>query len=456
MSAAPATTPSVALAPTDDGARLIPAVVPPRPLDPLDVRERTLSAGLRVLAVARPGIPVVELRLRVPFAGGADDRLAERTLLTETLLTGTASRDRLRLATDLQSLGGGLSASADADRLAVVGSVLAPNLTDLLGIIAEVVTGASYPADEVAGERERIVAELGIARSQPSLLAREALLARLYGAHPYAREVPTPEQQASVSADEVRALHSARVVPSGAVLTLVGDLDAEAALDAVEAALSGWAGASGAGVPPLPAHQPGRVRIVDRPGAVQTNIRLGGPALARDDPRYSALQVANTIFGGYFSSRLVLNIREGKGYTYSPRSGIEHALAGSRLTVGADVATEVSAPALLEIGYELGRIGVLPVSSEELEGARQYAVGSLALSTATSAGLASTLSMLAGAGLGPEYLIEHPAALARVTAAEVQELAAEFLAPSALTSVLLGDAARISGPVSVLSALDEQ
>jgi len=449
MSAAPALVPG-------DAPRLLPVVVPPRPLDPLDVRERSLPSGLRVLAVARPGIPVVEARLRMPFSAGADDQLAQRTLLTETLLTGTASRDRLRLATDLQSLGAGLSAGADADRLAVVGSVLAPSLPGLLDILADVLTGATYPDDEVTGERERIVAELAISRSQPSLLAREALLGRLYGAHPYAREVPTPDEQAAVDAADVRALHAARVVPQGAVLTLVGDLDPDAALEAVEAALGGWAGSSGAGLPALPEHRPGGVAVVDRPGAVQTNIRLGGPALARSDPRYAALQVANTIFGGYFSSRLVLNIREGKGYTYSPRSGIEHALAGSRLTVGADVATDVTAPALLEIGYELGRIGVLPVTDDELEGARQYAMGSLALSTATSAGLASTLSVLAGAGLGPEYLIEHPAALATVTREQVQELAAEVLAPARLTTVLLGDAERISRPVSVLTNLSTQ
>lgn len=456
MSAAPATPPSPALAPAGDAPRLVPAVVPPRPLDPLDVRERTLASGLRMLAVARPGIPVVETRLRMPFADGADDRAAECNLLSETLLTGTASRDRLHLATDLQSLGGGLSTGVDPDRLAVVGSVLAPSLRGLLDILADVLTGATYPEDEVAGERERIVAELGIARSQPSLLAREALFSRLYGDHPYAREVPMPERQAAVSAEQVRALHAARVAPHGAVLTLVGDLDPDAALDAAEAALGDWSGTGAAGVPPLPEHRPGGVRIVNRPGAVQTNIRLGGPALSRDDPRYAALQVANTIFGGYFSSRLVLNIREGKGYTYSPRSGIEHALAGSRMTVAADVATEVTAPALLEIDYELGRIGVLPVTDSELDGARQYAMGSLALSTATSAGLASMLSVLAGAGLGPEYLTEHPAALAKVTREDVQALAAEVLAPSRLTTVLLGDAARVDGPVGVLTGLARQ
>ncbi len=192
--------------------------------------------------------------------------------------------------------------------------------------------------------------------------------------------------------------------------------------------------------------------IVDRPGAVQTNIRLGGPTLTRTAPNYAALQVANVVFGGYFSSRLVTNIREDKGYTYSPRSSIEHAPAGSRLTIAADVATEVTAPALLEILYELGKVTLLALGDDEIAAASRFAAGTLALSTATSAGLASTLSMLAGIGLGPDYLREHIAALAAVNAAPVAEIADQF-APTRLAAVLLGDASKITGPVEEIRPL---
>jgi predicted Zn-dependent peptidase len=236
------------------------------------------------------------------------------------------------------------------------------------------------------------------------------------------------------------------------VLTLVGDLRPAAALDVVEAALGDWTGRAAEPMPALPDHVPGGVTIVDRPNAVQTNVRLGGPALRRTAPNYAALQVANVVFGGYFSSRLVTNIREDKGYTYSPRSSIEHAAAGSRFIVSADVATEVTAPALLEIVYELGRVALLPPGADEIAAARRYAAGSLALSTATSAGLASTLSMLAGAGLGPEYLREHSAALSRVDADAIAEVAGVF-APTDLAVVLLGDEQTITGPVERIRAL---
>ena len=442
---------------------MIPAVAPPGALKLPAVAERTLSNGLRVLAVRRASVPVVELRLRIPagppgkkerkaLAAGGSSFVAATTLLSETMFTGTPEHDRGELASELQRLGGGLSAGVDSDRLAIVGSVLAPNLPQLLALLSEVIDSAAYPKHEVAGERERLVAELGIARSQPAVLAREALLTRLYGKHPYAVEWPKPKALEAVTAKQLRLLHQQAVSPAGSVLTLVGDLRPAAALDAVEAALSGWTGKPVLPVPPLPKFVPGGVTIVDRPGAVQTNIRLGGPTLSRTAPNYAALQVANVVYGGYFSSRLVNNIREDKGYTYSPRSSIEHATAGSRLTIAADVATEVTAPALLEILYELGKVTLLPLGDDEIAAASRFAAGTLALSTATSAGLASTLSMLAGIGLGLDYLREHTAALAAVNAAAVAEIADQF-APTRLAAVLLGDASVITEPVEEIRRL---
>ncbi len=441
----------------------IPSVKPPAPLKVPAIAERVLPNGLRVLAVRRASVPVVELRLRIPVGPPSEKqasksaekaRLAASMLLSETMLTGTADHDRGQLAAKLQGLGAGLSASLDSDRLGMVGSVLAPNLQQLLALVSEVIRSASYPKNEVSGEQERLVAELAIVRSQPAVLAREALLKRLHGKHPYAIEWPEPDALEAITSKQLRSLHSQTVSPAGAVLTLVGDLRPAAALDAVEAALGTWSGSAAKPIPKLPKHIPGGVTIVDRPGAVQTNIRLGGPALTRTAPNYAALQVANVVFGGYFSSRLVNNIREDKGYTYSPRSSIEHATAGSRLVIGADVATGVTAPALLEILYELGRVALLPLGDDELADAKRYAAGTLAMSTATSAGLASTLSMLAGTGLGPEYLREHSAALGRVDAEAVASIASTF-APTDLAAVLLGDASVISGPVDEIRSLSD-
>jgi zinc protease len=417
--------------------------------------ERTLDSGLRVLAVRRPGVPLVEVRLRVPFTGTAVSHPARASLLSNTLVTGTERHDQVGLAAALQSLGADLHVSADADRLMIGGTVLRTGLAPLLELLAEVVTEATYPGREVVGERSRLAERLAIARSQPSVLVGEALNRRLHGDHPYARELPTVEAVTAVTRAQLRKLHADRVRPAGSVLVLVGDLSPARALDAAEKALASWTGdGSARPVPPLPPVVPKPTLLLDRAGSVQASIRLGGPAVPRDAPDYPALQLANLVFGGYFSSRLVENIREDKGYTYGPHSRISHGVAGSRLVIDADVATEVTAPALLEIRYELGRMATLPAEPAELEDVRQYAVGTLALSIATQAGLASTLSALIGVGLGLDWLRSHPRQLAGVTLEQVSAAARKYLAPAGMVTVVLGEAAGIADGLGALGPVE--
>jgi predicted Zn-dependent peptidase len=394
---------------------------------------------------------MVEVRLRVPFFSAKPAHLAQSTLLSDTILTGTENRDRNAIAVALQEIGGGISVGLDADRLMLSASALAQRFPDLLGLFADVLTAASYPEDEVAGERDRLLERIVMARSQAGVIADEALGSRMAPGHPYGVSLPSSDEVTSTSAQDLRTLHSELVRPTKAVVVIVGDVSPEAALDAAEQALSGWTGEPATGdIPPLPALASQPLLIIDRPGSVQTSLRFGGEALSRQDPRYSALQLANLIFGGYFSSRWVENIREDKGYTYSPRSSLEHAMLGSSFAASADVATEVTAPAVLETLYELGRISSLPVTETELESVRQYAIGTLALSTATQAGLASTLSALLGVGLDVEWLAARPAELAKVTIAEVAEVAAEFLAPQKLVGVAVGDSQAITASLAAI------
>jgi len=439
-----------------------------RPVPPLatarraklpSVAERTLDNGLRVLAVRRPGVPLAELRLRIPFAGptgrGGRAHTARAQLLGDTLLSGTQNRTAAQLAAEVQALGGQLSASTDADRLGFGGSVLVTGLPGLLEVLCDVLTGASYPAHEVAGERDRLVQELAIYRSQAAVVAREALLRRMYGEHPYGRELPTADELQAVKAAQLRALHASRIAPAGSILTIVGDLTPARALGVAEAALAGWTAESAAlTTPPLPAPAAGPALLLDRPGAVQTTLRMAASAPSRTDPDYAAFSLANLVFGGYFSSRWVANIREDKGYTYSPHAQVEHPPAGSRVTVSADVSTPTTAPALLETVYELGRVATSPVTQGELDQARRYAVGVLAMSTATQAGLASTLSQLAGSGLGVEWLRDHPKQLAAVTVDDALEAGARYLAPHRLTTVLVGDVAQVETPLRTLVDLE--
>jgi zinc protease len=264
----------------------------------------------------------------------------------------------------------------------------------------------------------------------------------MWGEHPYAVDLPQPDAVAAVTPSQLRSLHEKLVRPAEAVLILVGDLPTRRLLDTAASTLDAWAEkAKSQKVPSLPKPSGGPLLVVDRPGSVQTSVRFGRPGLARTDPDYPALQLANLIFGGYFSSRWTENIREDKGYTYGPHSRVEHHVLGSTLGLDAEVAT--------------GKLASLPVTQDEVDAVRQYAIGTLALSTATQAGLASTLSALSAFGLGVEWIAEHPARLLQCTVDDVSAAAARFFGPAGFTSVVVGDAQTIAGPLASLGAIEQ-
>ncbi|AGL20779.1 pitrilysin family protein [Actinoplanes sp. N902-109] len=430
----------------------LPDLVPDSKIKLPKQAERTLGNGLTVIAVRRPAVPLVELRLRVPFGKAP---LARATLLSQAMFTGTSTMSSVDIAAELQAVGGGLSAGLDPDWLLLSGNALASGLDRMLEILAGVLTDATLPGEEVGIERDRLVDNIQVAQSQPAHLARVALLKRVYGRHPYAVQTPEADQVRGVRPGQLRALHADRVRPDGSVLVLVGDLNPEKAIDAAEKALSDWSGAArDAVVPPAPAITPGPLVLADRPGSVQSSLRMALPAVPRTHPDYAALQLANLVFGGYFSSRWVENIREDKGYTYGPHTAIEHLLAGSALVVAAEVATEVTGPALLETRYELGRIASLPPGEDELEQARRYALGTLRLSMSTQAGLAGLASVYASFGLRLDYLTEHSAALSAATREQVAEAASRYLAPARAVTVVLGDADRVEGQLAALTSVE--
>ena len=436
----------------------VPKVGPFRSTRLPAVDERTLGNGLRVLAVRKPGVPLVQARLVLPATRprATDADRAKQLVLAETLLSGTQRRDSVELAEALQGMGATLDVHLDSEDVRLRGSALTPSLGGFLALVGEVLTEPAFPKGEVEIERARKAQEALLQRAEPTVIVRAALKRRLFGEHPYAGGLPDPEEVASVGAADLRRYFRSRATARDGLLILVGDLRPAKALDTAEAALGTWTGATAVSrLSALPPITPGPLLLVDRPGAAQSNIRIGGPALTRRDPGLPALQLANMIFGGYFSSRLVENIREHKGYTYSPRSWIDHQRLGSALTIAADVGTEVTAPALLETRYELGRMATLPVSVEELDSARRYLIGTTALATQTQSGLAEYLLALSLAGLGLDYLRDLPKRLGQVTVDEVHAAGAGYLAPARLPTVILGDADAIRESLETLDTVED-
>ncbi|HEY0450155.1 pitrilysin family protein [Actinophytocola sp.] len=429
---------------TELGPRPLPALAVQRAATGLSSVDTVLDNGLRVVAVHAPTVPTVELRLRIPFAGTDPLHAARAEVLAATILTGTDRRDRVAIDTDLALVGGELDAGVDPERLSISGNALASGFDTLLDVLADALTGAVHRDDEVGRERDRLVERIAVARSQPSVIAREALQRHRYGDHPYTREMPEAGDVATVTPEQVRALHTAGVLPRGSVLVLVGDVTPDDAVTRIGRALSGWsADRAAAELPDLPEITAGDLLFVPRPGAVQSQLRLTAQAIVRTDPQYPALQLANLVFGGFFSSRLVENIREDKGYTYHARSSVEFTPSGATLLVETDTASDVTAPALLEMRYELARLGLVPPTESEVDTVRQYAIGSLLISTASQGGLASQLAALAELGLGVDWLVDHPGRLAAVSAEQIAEAALEFFAPTRYTGVVVGDAAQL-------------
>ncbi|MGH3912423.1 MAG: M16 family metallopeptidase [Pseudonocardiaceae bacterium] len=440
---------------TAAGPRTLPALGQQRTLSAPCALDTVLDNGLRVIAVQRSAVPMVELRLTVPFGGTDRTHAARAELLAATLLSGTPRRDRLEIDRALAMVGGDLYAGADSEHLSVSGSGLASRLDVLLDVLGDALTSASYTDTEVIKERTRLAERIMMRRSRPNTIAREALQRRRYGDHPVTREVPEADDVATVAPAALRTLHGHSVVPRGAVLVVVGDLTPEYIVDAVDSALHGWQSArSAVKLAPLPGLTGADLKLVDRPGSVQSQLRLSAQAVPRTDERYPAVELANLIFGGYFSSRWVENIREHKGYTYAAQSELEHTSNQATFFAETDTASEVTAAALLETRYELGRIALVPPDESEVDNARNYAVGELTIAMSSQSGLANQLRMLATAGLGLEWLRTHSARLQAVTPTQVAEAAREFLAPARFMGVVVGDAERLAGPLAALGGVE--
>jgi zinc protease len=436
-----------------------PSVGPLRAPRAPALTELELTGGLHAIAVRRPQVPLVQVRLVFPMPARDMSRPAPSLVLSESILSGTERHDREGLAAAVERLGGTLTATLAGERFVLGASCLAPCLGALMELIGEVLTGATYPAPEVKADRARTADRVILLLSRPEVLADEAFAKRLFGNHPYGAPVARPDALLRVGAPALRRLHRSLLQAKSAHLVVVGDIQPKRALAAAEAGMSNWLETRSPGVPPLrpvPAPEPGPLLLVDRPGSVQSNLRLGGAAPARSSADWPAALIANEILGGMFTSRIVENLRERNGYTYSPRSTISHGRAGSTLSIAAEVSTEVTAAALVEARYELGRIATTGVTADEVDAACRYAVGSFLVRTATQAGLASTLATLAVEGTSPGYLSAHPARIARTTKAEVDEAARRHLSPAAMVAVVVGDAGAVGEPLALVDAVRTQ
>ena len=443
-----------------------PALGPQRPVSWPARTAFRLSNGMQAVLAERRNFPRVRLEL---FFRSGNAVVAHRSPglaeITATVVrAGTESRDQRHIDEELRRMGADLGTSAGADTSAIAVSGLAEFLPDLADLVGDLARKAVFPDRDFERERRQKLEELRIARTTPGFLGSERMRGVLFGQHPYARVAPTEKEVEAYRRQDLTAFYSENYVPENALFVAVGDFDTAHARDIIEKQFANWKGVETARpATPAPSELKGRqVHLVDLPGAVQAEVLVGNRAITRRDPNWPRLVLANSLFGGAFNSRLVMNIREQKGYTYSPRSTAHALREYGYFTVHAAVRNEVTAATLTEIFYEMDRMRSLPVGADELDDAKNYVTGAFSLGVATLDGVAGQVSSMYLEEMPEDYLEKYRDKIQALSSEEIMAAARSYFDSANAQIVVVGDAstlreqAALFGPVTEWTADGKQ
>ncbi len=441
-----------------DRARVPPAGPTPA-VDFPEIERHTLANGLSVWIVERHDVPLVTLRL-VVGAGSEVEPARHPGLASFTsgmLDEGTERRSALEIADEIDFLGAQLGAGASYDATYVVLSTLTRNLEPALDVFADVVVHPAFPARELERVREEGITAITSRADQPTVVASEAFSARIYGPdHPYGRPLGgTVASLRGFARGDVHDFYRTFYRPNNASLIVVGDVRAAEVMPLLERAFAGWERGA---VPKRPAHvapaaQPQtHVYLIDKPGAAQSEIRIGHVGVPRVSDDYFPLLVMNSILGGQFSSRINLNLREDKGYTYGARSSFQMRREAGPFVASAGVQTPSTKESVVEFMRELRGIwGERPVTQEELDFAKAGIVRAEPRRLETSASVADRIDDLIVYGLPPDYFDSYAQRVDAVTLADVERVADRYLDPEHFAIVIVGDRATVEAGLRELS-----
>jgi zinc protease len=438
-------------APPELDRSVMPAAAPTPTYDFPDVQRRTLSNGLQLWLVERPGAPIVTMQLITEAGAVSDpaDRPGLASLTAAMMTEGTTSRSATQIADELDFLAANLNVGAGQEVALASITTLVRNLEPALAIFADVVVNPSFPAGEWDRVRNQRLVALVQALDQPPTIATREFGRIVYGnAHPYGRPLQgTPESVRSATPEMLRTFHRRHYVPNASHVIVVGDVRRDDIVRQLERAFGSWQrGAAPAPVrPSAPAPQQAtRIFLIDKPGSAQSQIRIGHVGVDRASSDYFPLLVMNTILGGQFSSRINLNLREDKGYTYGARSGFEMARLAGPFVAQAGVQTAVTKESVIEFMNELTEIrGDRPVTRDELDFARTSIIRREPLTLETNAQIANRIQDLILYGLPDDYFDEYNQHIAAVSQADVNRVAREYLHPERFAIVIVGDRAQI-------------
>jgi predicted Zn-dependent peptidase len=428
------------------GAAVAQKQSPPAPAQPKDFQAPAatkfkLDNGLQVTLVPFGTVPKVRVELAI-LAGNANESEKQTSLgdLTAALMReGTTTKTATQISQAAARMGGSLDVDVSVNSTEISGDVLSESGPEMVRLVADVARNPKFPESELPRLKADSLRQLSIAKSQPQQMALEKFRGTLYPGHPYGRIFPTPEMVQGFTLADIRSFYDANFGASRAHLYVAGKFDRAAVEAAIRDAFGGWK----AGKPStLQAPQPKSARaiyLVDRPGAVQSTILLGMPVPDPSNPDYVPLSVVNTLLGGYFSSRITANLREAKGYTYSPSSQLSSRYRDAYWAEAADVTTNVTGPSLKEIFYEIDRLQSEPPSAEELKAAQNYMAGVFVLQNSSRSGIINVLELVDLHGLPEDFLKTYVKRVSAVTPQDVQRLTQKYIQDDKATIVVVGD-----------------
>ncbi len=403
-----------------------------------------LANGMHVLAARVPAFPLVFVEALLPAGGQFDGLHAGLATLHAALLDeGTARSSALDLAQRIERLGGSLTSGANWDIAFVTASLLAEHGADGLELVAEICRTPNFPEEEIERLRQQRLAEILRRKDQPNVLGDLVFSDVVYRDTAYGRPLlGSAESITPLTRDHLLEFYQRHSTATGAALIAVGDLDPEALLDHAVAAFGDWP-CGLAPQPPEIAPQPlaaTEIHVVDRPGAAQTRLQLGHASLPRNHPDYTKFLVLNGVFGGKFTSRINLNLREQHGFTYGAASRLVRRQGPGPFTVTTAVKTETTGAAVAELLLEMRKLREELVPAAELKETSDYLIGVFPYILQTISDVAQRLEDLVVFGFPDDFYETYPGILAEVTADDVLRVAREHLHPDHLAIVAVGPA----------------
>jgi zinc protease len=426
-----------------------PSERPPRPTAPRPVKfppyqVKTLSNGLQVIAVSHHEQPAITVRLLVRAGSTQDpaDKPGVASLAAALLDQGTTSKTAEKIASTIDSIGGAMGAGSGSDLTFVNAAVMKDSLNVGLDLVADVVRNPSFAQEEIDRQRQQILSALTVSYDDPDYIAGVVFDRLVYGFNAYGKpDSGTPASIASITRADLTAFHKRWFGANNAILAIVGDVTAEQAFAGAERAFGSW-GRSDAvpgeaeGAPP-PTR---RVVVVDRPGAVQTEVRVGNIALPRKHPDFLALDMASKILGGEGGNRLHRVLRSERGLTYGAAATMVALRDSGHIVADTDTRSESTAEVLRLMVDEIARLQRQRVSDRELEDAQAYLTGSFPLTIETPGAIALQVLNAVFYGLDLAELETYRERVNAITPDDIQRVARKYLHPDRLSIVLVGDA----------------